>query len=116
MNLSWRRHTHSAMAESMGPVVWDCQPGRLAVSARRKNCSFGGGFRQDSDLLREGDEAGVVLVGAQERIIKQLSHTRFIAFAQKIGVLPKRSEEHTSELQSLTNIVCRLLLDKKKHH
>src|SRR5258706_5823465 len=25
-----------------------------------------------------------------------------------------RSEEHTSELQSLTNIVCRLLLDKKK--
>src|ERR1019366_593940 len=24
-----------------------------------------------------------------------------------------RSEEHTSELQSLTNIVCRLLLDKK---
>src|SRR5262249_61183299 len=25
-----------------------------------------------------------------------------------------RSEEHTSELQSLTNIVCRLLLEKKK--
>src|SRR5258706_8572939 len=28
--------------------------------------------------------------------------------------LPKRSEEHTSELQSLTNLVCRLLLEKKK--
>src|SRR5262249_52702951 len=26
------------------------------------------------------------------------------------------SEEHTSELQSLTNLVCRLLLEKKKHH
>src|SRR5438093_8958232 len=26
---------------------------------------------------------------------------------------PKRSEEHTSELQSLTNLVCRLLLEKK---
>src|SRR5258706_1028326 len=25
----------------------------------------------------------------------------------------RRSEEHTSELQSLTNIVCRLLLEKK---
>src|SRR5258706_9123029 len=25
-----------------------------------------------------------------------------------------RSEEHTSELQSLTNVVCRLLLEKKK--
>src|SRR5438093_4026415 len=30
----------------------------------------------------------------------------------------ERSEEHTSELQSLTNLVCRLLLEKKKenHH
>src|SRR5437016_6902705 len=27
---------------------------------------------------------------------------------------PRRSEEHTSELQSLTNLVCRLLLEKKK--
>src|SRR5258706_11072837 len=34
------------------------------------------------------------------------------------GAAPKsirsRSEEHTSELQSLTNLVCRLLLEKKK--
>ena len=30
----------------------------------------------------------------------------------------RRSEEHTSELQSLVNLVCRLLLEKKKniHH
>src|SRR5258706_10277449 len=28
---------------------------------------------------------------------------------------PLRSEEHTSELQSLTNLVCRLLLEKKKN-
>src|SRR5438093_2514132 len=27
-----------------------------------------------------------------------------------------RSEEHTSELQSLTNLVCRLLLEKKKRY
>src|SRR5438093_6413567 len=27
---------------------------------------------------------------------------------------PARSEEHTSELQSLTNLVCRLLPEKKK--
>src|SRR5688572_32471742 len=27
---------------------------------------------------------------------------------------PKRSEEHTSELQSQSNLVCRLLLEKKK--
>src|SRR5262249_56658579 len=30
--------------------------------------------------------------------------------------LAGRSEEHTSELQSLTNLVCRLLLEKKKTH
>src|SRR2546430_8518699 len=33
------------------------------------------------------------------------------------GLVPTlwRSEEHTSELQSQSNIVCRLLLEKKKH-
>src|SRR5438046_8195987 len=40
--------------------------------------------------------------------------------ARKILDVPRRllrfirSEEHTSELQSLTNLVCRLLLEKKK--
>src|SRR2546430_10015675 len=29
--------------------------------------------------------------------------------------LPLRSEEHTSELQSQSNLVCRLLLEKKKN-
>src|SRR2546430_3952157 len=28
----------------------------------------------------------------------------------------KRSEEHTSELQSQSNLVCRLLLEQKKYH
>src|SRR5437016_8362862 len=44
-------------------------------------------------------------------------------FRAVLGVSPvvlrskrtKRSEEHTSELQSLTNLVCRLLLEKKKN-
>src|SRR2546430_9739074 len=30
------------------------------------------------------------------------------------AVIPPRSEEHTSELQSQSNLVCRLLLEKKK--
>src|SRR5437016_9638040 len=33
---------------------------------------------------------------------------------QEAAVDAGRSEEHTSELQSLTNLVCRLLLEKKK--
>src|SRR5437016_9754468 len=35
-----------------------------------------------------------------------------LALAKNLGI--QRSEEHTSELQSLTNLVCRLLLEKKK--
>src|SRR5690606_41554037 len=31
-----------------------------------------------------------------------------------IGIFTVRSEEHTSELQSRENLVCRLLLEKKK--
>src|SRR5437016_7923153 len=33
---------------------------------------------------------------------------------QHTFLISPRSEEHTSELQSLTNLVCRLLLEKKK--
>src|SRR5438045_5717571 len=33
-----------------------------------------------------------------------------------IGRPISRSEEHTSELQSLRHLVCRLLLEKKKEH
>src|SRR2546425_8381265 len=36
-----------------------------------------------------------------------------VAVEQAFGV-PGRSEEHTSELQSLAYLVCRLLLEKKK--
>ena len=37
-------------------------------------------------------------------------------FGNNIEIAPKkRSEEHTSELQSLVNLVCRLLLEKKKY-
>src|SRR5258706_2231883 len=37
-----------------------------------------------------------------------------VADPTRIGQDTFRSEEHTSELQSLTNLVCRLLLEKKK--
>src|SRR5688572_31355184 len=35
-----------------------------------------------------------------------------LRFIKPIGI--RRSEEHTSELQSQSNLVCRLLLEKKK--
>src|SRR5258706_11408856 len=40
-----------------------------------------------------------------------------VAFARQVDQagIETRSEEHTSELQSLTNLVCRLLLEKKNN-
>src|SRR5437016_14498477 len=39
--------------------------------------------------------------------------TAAFEIVDELGDAPDRSEEHTSELQSLTNLVCRLLLEKK---
>src|SRR5258706_6141894 len=40
---------------------------------------------------------------------------RFVANRRGLIRRRRRSEEHTSELQSLTNLVCRLLLEKKNY-
>src|SRR2546423_6802004 len=37
-------------------------------------------------------------------------------YAEQCGLSYVRSEEHTSELQSLAYLVCRLLLEKKKYN
>src|SRR5260370_26842493 len=39
-----------------------------------------------------------------------------VVFGQSLDLLADRSEEHTSELQSHLNIVCRLLLEKKQNN
>src|SRR5438045_6037743 len=48
----------------------------------------------------------------------QLKRTAFMGLRflgpEAKDALPERSEEHTSELQSLRHLVCRLLLEKKK--
>src|SRR2546422_671202 len=42
-------------------------------------------------------------------------HARDIAGCRRALRSSRRSEEHTSELQSRLHLVCRLLLEKKKH-
>src|SRR5438093_2053651 len=59
------------------------------------------GFIQYKIKLQTGVPAGT-----------QIQNTAYIYF--EFACLLVRSEEHTSELQSLTNLVCRLLLEKKK--
>src|SRR5256885_9240336 len=51
-----------------------------------------------------------------QQAIKQLDNRIHLALSDVRAVSPdsNRSEEHTSELQSPCNLVCRLLLEKKK--
>src|SRR5438876_4354447 len=53
---------------------------------------------------------GVDFVGAIEWLAQ-----RFNVPLEYEQASPERSEEHTSELQSPVHLVCRLLLEKKKH-
>src|SRR6266446_10875762 len=46
---------------------------------------------------------------------RPLSCARRLRSASSSEKAASRSEEHTSELQSPCNLVCRLLLEKKKH-
>src|SRR2546430_11207501 len=48
---------------------------------------------------------------------KKLTEARLVSLVGPggVGKTRLRSEEHTSELQSQSNLVCRLLLEKKKN-
>jgi len=46
--------------------------------------------------------------------VKKTGKDGYQFFTNEMHTASTRSEEHTSELQSLTNLVCRLLLEKKK--
>src|SRR5258706_10455437 len=55
-------------------------------------------------MAAQGESEKAMLSGNPD-ILKRITRFRLES---------SRSEEHTSELQSLTNLVCRLLLEKKK--
>src|SRR2546425_2971022 len=63
------------------------------------------------------------LFRSRDALRRQIALLRFeegrrhlMPYAEAAGYLTDRSEEHTSELQSLAYLVCRLLLEKKKTH
>src|SRR2546427_4335957 len=64
-----------------------------------------------------GREQGVVDVARELARVQSLVHVAdqlVGAGGGARGDVGERSEEHTSELQSQSNLVCRLLLEKKK--
>src|SRR5438093_8316820 len=60
-------------------------------------------------VIRKTQGASTNAQGLDDDAARQRAET-----IRKALVSGARSEEHTSELQSLTNLVCRLLLEKKK--
>src|SRR2546425_5112943 len=59
----------------------------------------------------------LVLEGFHRGIVPQFARRRGLVNLTQFGEVRRRhhrSEEHTSELQSLAYLVCRLLLEKKK--
>src|SRR5688572_32590942 len=71
-----------------------------------------------SEALVEAIKAGPMAPGIEEILLPGEGSARRKAGTTANGVsVPVelwRSEEHTSELQSQSNLVCRLLLEKKK--
>src|SRR5438046_10331545 len=75
-------------------------------------------------LFRSGEQSGTGLAEAiassafdecfQDLTADGAAIYAFAEFGEGAEFAAFRSEEHTSELQSLTNLVCRLLLEKKK--
>src|SRR3712207_7037001 len=78
--------------------------------------------------VRHGKGEGIALVGGAENRAA-LAHHRAVNLGDAQSLITRRpgqqshravvnaerSEEHTSELQSRQYLVCRLLLEKKKH-
>src|SRR5438477_7542237 len=71
------------------------------------SCFVGFGLQKHNGERRQSQahRVGTVVAG---------SWIRFHATEIALAASPVRSEEHTSELQSHVNLVCRLLLEKKK--
>src|SRR5690242_21539291 len=70
----------------------------------------------DDDRARHADRRALLpehLGGAVDAVDRRHDEQRRVGRPQP-GAQVARSEEHTSELQSHVNLVCRLLLEKKK--
>src|SRR5690606_41084312 len=80
-----------------------------------------GGVQRSCDLnvvvgvyLGIGPERHVERLGARRKQGRLLDRLEHVAWDLASRAVDTRSEEHTSELQSRENLVCRLLLEKKK--
>src|SRR5256885_11983348 len=66
------------------------------------------------DALRGVNSSGVLKTLLERELIAELGRAESVGRPIRYGTTA-RSEEHTSELQSPCNLVCRLLLEKKQY-
>src|SRR5437016_2039326 len=100
---------HILDADSVAVGALD--PGRDRIDRSAHGHSAIGKRRQVLCDLREASLEVRSLHGPEK--IKMIGLMKVLIRRNESVVTLHRSEEHTSELQSLTNLVCRLLLEKK---
>src|SRR2546430_7628091 len=73
-------------------------------------------FRSDRENVIAGTDCGFAQGTFHRRVHPSIMWAKLESLAEGARLASKqlRSEEHTSELQSQSNLVCRLLLEKKK--
>src|SRR2546426_3959802 len=71
-------------------------------------------LRRAEILVRRRDTRSLELLLPALRWRDVTARNRAVVLLARLGPMAVRSEEHTSELQSPCNLVCRLLLEKKK--
>src|SRR2546427_8977332 len=70
-------------------------------------------FRSEASRRHDAGRVGVGLLAGEDAVDERRDG---VHVARRLAGSPgPRSEEHTSELQSQSNLVCRLLLEKKKN-
>src|SRR5437016_1656185 len=90
-------------------------PAALTLNTPKDKLSYSIGMNIAKSLKRDDvDVDTAVLLRAIQDVLGGGNLLMTDQEAQSILTNLQRSEEHTYELQSLTNLVCRLLLEKKK--
>src|SRR3989449_8193682 len=85
----------------------------LASTATRTRCTYAGRYQPPR---MSSSRVHTTLTGTPAFLATTTASTTKSdwGFARRPNPPPRRSEEHTSELQSRLHLVCRLLLEKKK--
>src|SRR5256885_15709293 len=101
ITLRTRSPTTIASSFTHGCIIKTCSPNCFLSLPLIKSSRFSAGTRAST---------------GSSRIVFRASSIKSAGTSSKEIYVGARSEEHTSELQSPCNLVCRLLLEKKKKH